>query len=624
MNDTLETPPTFPESLGTFTIVDYIVFSIVLVVSAAIGLYHACTGGHQRTTQEFFVGDRKMKFIPVGFSLLASWMSAIALLGTPAECYTFGTMFWLISGSYILVTVIAAHFYIPVFYRLHLTSVYEYLQLRFCRAVRLIGALAFIFHMIMYMSVVLYAPALAINAVTGLKIWISLLTVGLVCVFYTTLGGIKAVIWTDVFQTMVMFTGLLAVIIQGSFAFGGFQNIWEKSVDGGRISFNELGIDPTIRHSVWSLVIGGTFTFLSNYGCNQLSVQRYLSCPSEKDAKRALYVNCPLMFIILSLTMMCGLVMFAMYGDCDPLLSGKITKSDQLLPYYVVNELGFIRGLPGLFTAAIFSGSLSTVSSGMNSLAAVTLEDVLPHRRFSEPRAALVSKILACTYGLLCVGLAYLARQMGPVLQVALSLMGFIGGPLLGLFTLGLFFPCANNKGALVGVFVSFGVSTWIAIGKFLNPTPLTGLPTTLDNCPDLNTTMTTLVVDYSPVNVTTYELYSPGYESAFTTELTTETTPETSSLLTTFYSVSYLWYSVIGMTVVLVVGVIVSLITCGNRDEPVDSSLLTPCIAKLRSCSCRRGSHKMQRLDDLDMMDTGPGTGYWKMQPADDLETNL
>ncbi|XP_038076692.1 sodium-coupled monocarboxylate transporter 1-like [Patiria miniata] len=598
---------------GVFSVVDYVVFAVILIVSAAIGLYHACTGGHQRTTQEFFVGDRQMKFVPVGFSLLASWMSAVALLGTPSECYSYGTMFWLISGSYIFVTLIAAHLYIPVFYRLRLTSVYEYLQLRFSHAVKLIGALAFIFHMILYMAVVLYAPAIAINAVTGFSIWKSILTVGLVCVFYTTLGGIKAVIWTDVFQTLVMFAGLLAVIIQGSIAFGGFKNIWQINQDGGRIIFNEFGIDPTIRHSLWSLVIGGTFTFLSNYGCNQLSVQRYLSCPSERDAKRALYVNCPLLFVILSLTMMCGLVLFAMYGDCDPILRGQISRADQLLPYYVINELGFISGLAGLFIGCIFSGSLSTVSSGMNSLAAVTLEDVLPKQRFTERTAAILSKVLACTYGLLCVGMANLAGYMGPVLQVALSLMGIIGGPLLGLFTLGLFFPCANNKGALVGVFASFAISTWMAIGAFLHPTPHLGLTTTLDDCPLLNTTLNTTDVTFLDDNTTYFETTDTSLYNltAFTTEATKDTTPH--PVLASLYSISYLWYSVIGMLVVLIVGVVTSLITGGNED--VDPSLLSPVIQSFHSCNCRRSGHKLQRLDDLDMMDVDTNS-YWKKSP--------
>ena len=111
--------------IPSFSIVDYVVFSLVLAVSICIGLYHAFTGGKQQTTQEIFVADRKMNSVPVGFSLLASWISAIALLGTPAEVYNYGTMFWYICGSYIFMTLISAHLFIPTFYRLRITSVYQ-------------------------------------------------------------------------------------------------------------------------------------------------------------------------------------------------------------------------------------------------------------------------------------------------------------------------------------------------------------------------------------------------------------------------------------------------------------------------------------------------------------------
>lgn len=114
-----------PDGSARLSVVDYVVFVMVLVISASIGIYHACTGGKQKTTQEFFVADRKMPFVPVGFSLLASWMSAIALLGTPSEVYVYGTMFWYIGGSYIFMSIITANVFIPTFYNLRLTSVYE-------------------------------------------------------------------------------------------------------------------------------------------------------------------------------------------------------------------------------------------------------------------------------------------------------------------------------------------------------------------------------------------------------------------------------------------------------------------------------------------------------------------
>nr|XP_054752022.1 sodium-dependent multivitamin transporter-like [Lytechinus pictus] len=563
------------------SVVDYVVFVMVLVISAAIGIYHACTGGKQRTTQEFFVADRKMQFVPVGFSLLASWMSAIALLGTPSEVYVYGTMFWYIGGSYIFMSIITANVFIPTFYNLRLTSVYEYLQLRFSVAARLVGTTGFLIYMVMYMSIVLYAPALAVNAVTGFTLWGSVLTVGLVCAFYTSLGGMKAVIWTDVFQTLVMVSCLIAVIIHGSVKMNGFGNVWRINNEGGRVVFDDIRVDPTIRHTVWSLVFGATFNWLAIFGCNQASVQRYLSCPTLRAAKWSIYLNCPMLFIFVSLCLMCGLVMFAVFADCDPIKAEFITRGDQLLPFYVVTQLGFLHGLPGLFIAAIFSGTLSTVSSGLNSLAAVTVEDIIrPIKKdLSDAKRTTISKVLAILYGFLAIGMAFVASKLGPILTVAIGLMGMIGGPLLGMFTLGIVFPWTNNIGAIVGGLTGFAFSFWIGIGAYIYPSMADKLPTSTDACLLSNITdISTDIPSYLLVNVTSLP------------DLIL--TPEPYPAIAKLYSISYLWYSFTALVVVLFVGLITSFLTGATRPSELDPQLICPISRKFFCCfpaSCRR-----------------------------------
>ena len=155
----------------------------------------------------------------VSFSLMASFMSAITLLGVTAENYVNGTQFVVINLSYILGTPIAAHLFLPVFYKLKdCTSAYQYLELRFGYTTRLLASLAFSLQMILYMGIVLYAPALAIGAVVdGLDQTTSILIVGIVCTFYSALGGMKAVLATDVLQSILMFAAVISVSIVGSF-----------------------------------------------------------------------------------------------------------------------------------------------------------------------------------------------------------------------------------------------------------------------------------------------------------------------------------------------------------------------------------------------------------------------
>ncbi|XP_059830168.1 solute carrier family 5 member 6a isoform X4 [Hypanus sabinus] len=436
-----------PKALMRFSMADYIIFALLLIFSSVIGLFYALSGGRQRTTQEFLLAGRSMTFVPVALSLLATFQSAVAILGVPAEIYTNGTQYWFLGCSYFLGLLIPAHVFLPVFYRLGLTSTYEYLELRFNKATRLCGMLTFIFQMVIYMGVVLYAPALALNAVTGFNLWGAVLAMGLVCTLYTAVGGLKAVIWTDVFQTLVMFSGQLAVIIIGAKQAGGIGEVWQSAVRGGKISGIDLNPDPFERHTFWTLGFGGVFMMLALYGVNQAQVQRYLSSRSEMQAKLSCYAVFPCQQIVLAMGCLMGLVMYARYGENSPLQQGYVSASDQMVLYFVMDVLQDYPGLPGLFIACLFSGALSTISSAFSSLAAVTMADLIkPHYPdMSERRATLISKCLAFGYGILCLGMSYIASLMGSVLQAALSIFGMIGGPLLGTFCLGMFFPMANS-----------------------------------------------------------------------------------------------------------------------------------------------------------------------------------
>ncbi|KAM5319654.1 sodium-dependent multivitamin transporter isoform 2-T2 [Glossophaga mutica] len=487
---------------SAFSLVDYVVFILLLVLSLAIGLYHACRDWGRHTISQLQMANRKMGCLPVALSLLATFQSAVAILGVPSEIYRYGTQYWFLGCSYFLGLLIPAHIFIPVFYRLHLTSAYEYLELRFNKTVRVCGTLTFIFQMVIYMGVVLYAPSLALNAVTGFDLWLSVLTLGIVCTIYTALGGLKAVIWTDVFQTLVMVLGQLAVIIVGSSSVGGLGHVWDLASQHGLISGIKLDPDPFVRHTFWTLAFGGVFMMLSLYGVNQAQVQRYLSSRTEKAAVLSCYAVFPCQQVVLCMGCLIGLVMYAYYQKYPMSTQQSQAAPDQFVLYFVMDLLKGQPGLPGLFVACLFSGSLSTISSAFNSLATVTMEDLIRpwFPQFSEARATMLSRILAFSYGLLCLGMAYISSQMGPVLQAAISIFGMVGGPLLGLFCLGMFFPCANPPGAIVGLLAGLIMAFWIGIGSIVTrmgssmaPSPSNG--SSLSPSGNLSTiTMTTLM----------------------------------------------------------------------------------------------------------------------------------
>lgn len=550
--------PTGHKYFGT---VDYIIFALLLTASMAIGLYYAFTGGRQRTMQEFLFADRKMKCLPLSLSLMATFQSAVAIIGTPAEVYTNGTQYWFIGCSYILGLLIPAHIFIPVFYRLHLTSAYQYLELRFSKAVRICGTVTFIFQMVIYVGVGIYTPALALNAVTGFHLWGAVLATGLVCTLYTALGGLKAVVWTDVFQTVVMFTGQLAVIIVGVQQAGGLSDVWVKVRDGSRISGIDLNPDPTVRHTFWTLGVGGVFLMLSLYGVNQAQVQRYLSSRTEREAVMSCYMAFPCLQVALTLSCLMGLVMYACYGDeSKPYVRSK----DQMVLYFVMDMLQDFPGLPGLFVACLFSASLSTISSAFNSLATVTMVDLIkPHYSMSESRATLLSKILALSYGIICLAVAYVVHLMNSsVLQAALSIFGMVGGPLLGLFCLGIFFPCANSIGAIIGLAAGLVISFWIGIGGFLAPMSIPVEDFLL------NSTNITATIDPAH-NKSSGPLGLHG-----------------------LYSLSYMWYSAVNSSTVVLIGLIFSFMTGPTKANDITSGTVYPVVGNaqslLRSVCCR------------------------------------
>ncbi|KAL4148785.1 hypothetical protein QTP88_002943 [Uroleucon formosanum] len=535
-----------------FGIVDYIVFGIMLAMSASIGIYYRLTGGKQKTTQEYMLGNKNQGIVPVAFSLMASFMSAITLFGVSAENYYHGTQFVAINLSYVLGTPIIAYIFLPVFFKLGNLSVYEYLEKRFGRWTRTVTSMAFSMQMILYMSIVLYAPSLALGAITGLSLTSSITLVGLVCIFYSTIGGIKAVIITDVFQSLLMFASIFAVIGVAMYETGGISKIWKIADKYGRIEFNNFNIDPTERHSWFSLVIGGMFTYVSLYAINQTQVQRYLTMKDYNTAVKSLWCSLPLLSLLSISTSFSGLAMFSKYYDCDPMKSKRISRVDQLMPLYVSDTMGSIPGLTGLFVAGIFSAALSSVSPVLNSLAAVTMEDYLKpfmKQDISDKKRVFYMKLLVLIYGAICLLLAFLSQYLGSILQTSLVIFGVVGGPVLAVFTLGILLPHVNQKGSLAGLVIGLVFSFSIGFGR---PTAKT-LPTYINACPTvLNQTIQQSLLLHDESSSDNYFYW---------------------------HRISYMYGIVLGFMVTFLVALVVSSIFKEERCDNPD--LFTPFVAK-------------------------------------------
>jgi len=541
---------------------EYFIFALMLAVSACIGIYYWRKG--QDDNGEFLLGGKSMGVFPMTMSLVASFMSAITLLGTPSEVYQNGTQYCLLVLAYPFVMFATAYFYMPVFYNLNVSTSYEYLEWRFNKAVRVLGACCFILQMVLYMAIVVYAPALALSQLTGFDVDIACAVIFAVCIFYTSIGGIKAVMWTDAFQGIMMFGSFLAVIIKGNYDAGGASLIFDRNYQTGRIELFNFDPRLTTRHTVWAMIIGGYFTWVSVFGINQTQVQRYLTSPDKQKVVKSIWLS---MIGIGSLLLMCsyaGLVIFTYYDihQCDPIKAKLVEKGDQLFPLFVMQVMGDVTCIPGLFVAGVFSGALSTVSSGLNSLAAVVLQDLCvsaANKKFSERTKIILTKSLAAGFGCLSYLVVFLVKYIDGVLAAALGIFGIVGGPVLGGFTLGMFVPWANSLGAFVGMFSSLIFTMWFGFGQTVAKnfgTYDSGnslKPTSVESCPS-NIYNATSTISTTMANDTMME--DPD-EYVF---------PHVD-----IYNVSYMWFSAIPCMWTIVVGSLVSLY------KPQDPKTLMP-----------------------------------------------
>ncbi|XP_043915101.1 sodium-coupled monocarboxylate transporter 2 [Protopterus annectens] len=543
---------------NTFLVWDYIIFAALFVISSGIGIYFAITERKKATSADFLVGGRQLTCGPVALSLTASFMSAVTVLGTPSEVYRNGASFFCFAIAYACMVLLTAELFLPVFYKSGITSTYEYLELRFSKNVRLAATLIYILQTILYTGVVVYAPALALNQVTGFDLWGAIFATGIVCTFYCTLGGLKAVVWTDAFQMVVMVVGFLTVLIQGTILNGGPTAVWETARNGSRLDVVDFDPDPLRRHTFWTISVGGTFTWLGIYGVNQSTIQRCISCKSEKHAKLALYLNLLGLWIILVCAVFSGLIMYAHYKNCDPWTAGFISAPDQLMPYFVLDILGNMPGLPGLFVACAFSGTLSTVAASINALATVTFEDLVKKcfHNLSDKQSTWISKGLCIIYGIACTSMAVAASLMGAVVQAALSILGMCGGPMLGVFSLGILIPSTNWIGALVGLGCGISLSFWVGIGGFIYPSPPSKA---------------------RPLPLSTAECIRINMTDSFTTAAVSTVPPFRPPLADSWYSLSYLYYSAIGFLATVVVGLLVSFISGRIHGKDIKPVLIQP-----------------------------------------------
>jgi SSS family transporter len=419
--------------------VDLAILLTYMAVSTIVGISFA--RNDKTTLDDFLLADRKANRFLIGISIFAALFSAATYLGAPAEVYLHSFSYALVLLGLIWATVVTGFVFVPRFLLPGVFSAYELLERKSSKAVRLLGALAFILRSLLWLAIAIYAPALALEQLAGIPMHMALIANAALATVYTALGGMRGVIWTDFLQCLVLVGGQVTILLTIIRRIpGGLPAVLAIASQGRKFALSS-SLDPHVRITMWGLLIGGGIGFLIQMATDQIAVQRYLSVRNAEEARESLWVKLCISLPVVTIFYFTGVALYAFYQlHANPLASGAVRTADQILPYFVRRELPV--GMAGLLAAALSSASMSAVSGGLNAMVTVTLTDI-PESVGRWHTVSLITKIrtarvLTVLYGLLILGLSLVAERFGTLIQGTAAIIGIAGGPLLGLFILAL------------------------------------------------------------------------------------------------------------------------------------------------------------------------------------------
>jgi SSS family transporter len=455
-----------------FKVWDWIVLVIYFGVVLGISVY--VSKRMNASTDDFFLGGQKIPWWAAGISIFGSKLSALTFIAIPAK--TFATDWVYIFANLMIVAVapVVIGFFLPYFRKLKITSVYEYLSIRFNKNVKLLGSLTFVVFQVGRLGIIIYLPALVLATVTGIDLIMCVILISIITTAYTFAGGIEAVIWTEVMQVMVLLGGAFLCFYFIADSVGGVNVIIAEANAAKKLKMINWGWTIT-EPVLWVVLVGNFLTHLTTYTSDQVVVQRYLTTPSLKEARQSIYTNAVLVIPATLIFFSVGTALWVFFRHNPGLLNpqGRI---DDIFPWYISHQLP--AGLSGLVIAGLFAATMSTVSSSMNSIATVTTTDFYKHVKpdATDLQCLRFARIITVCLGLLgiaiAIGLVYM--QNPSIWDQYLKLIGLFGGCLAGMFIAGIFFPRINSRGILAGFALSaiilYIIQLYAVVHFFLYP----------------------------------------------------------------------------------------------------------------------------------------------------------
>ncbi|MCU0288333.1 MAG: sodium:solute symporter [Acidobacteria bacterium] len=453
-----------------FSSIDFIVLIVYFIGIAAYGSYFM---KKNKTAETFTAAGRSLPGWAVGLSILGTYVSSISFLALPGKSYAADWNPFVFSLSLPLATWMAVRFFVPLYREHGDISAYSYLEKRFGPWARIYASLCYLLTQLARMGSIMFLLALAFHELLGWNIITIIIITGVIVTIYTWLGGIEAVIWTDVVQSFVLIAGALAcsAILFFNMPEGPGQ-IFTIAHAHNKFSLGSLGLSFSSA-TFWVVLLYGTAINLQNFGIDQTYVQRFLTAKTSREAKKSVLIGALSYIPLSALFIFIGTELFAYYTAQPHLLPDTFKSTqvtDKVFPYFIVT--GLPKGIVGLVISAIFAAAMSTISSSINSASTLILTDF--YKRFArekptEKKSLQVLRISTLCWGLAGTGMALAMIGVSSVLDAWWKLAGIFGGGMLGLFLLGYFARKAGNMAAALSTSLGILVILWMTFSPGKN-----------------------------------------------------------------------------------------------------------------------------------------------------------
>jgi len=458
--------------------IDVIVLIAYMVGIGAMGVYFA---KRNVSTEEYFVGGRSFKGWVVGLSLVGTSISSISFLAFPGDAYKTAYLRMLPNFMLPIALIFAAYVFLPFYRKNRITSAYEYLEMRFGPGVRVYGALTFIVGQLMRISVILFLLSVLIQVVTDLSPITCIVVGGVFVAFYTVVGGISAVMWTDVVQTIVLAAGgILCLVVLLHHLPGGLDQVIDVASRAGKFSFAEFS-DGKLQPVSWRVTLQsktatmmlflGLTNWLYEYSCNQYTIQRYAASRSTHDARVAMWVAAICSIPIWLFFMFLGTALYVFYQtfptEATSAMLTKAGKPEQILPYFIVHELPI--GTAGVVIAAALAAAMSSLDSSISAVATVSVVDIyrrhLVKGRDDHHYLVVARWVSGVTGVLMIVGAIWFSMiDIKTMQDTTTALTSILAGGLLGLFMFGMLTTRGDGRAAMCGIISTLAFTTWTVL----------------------------------------------------------------------------------------------------------------------------------------------------------------